>query len=103
MSENLCDFLYRIPEETFTTVGHARGGVSYGGPVWCDFNKEFKPIEGVRQIFGHTPGRNIRVRYHHMIEDYCVDCLDRDDNFLFIDDTSTKVEWLGRLTEDDDN
>jgi hypothetical protein len=39
-------------------AGHARGG-GYGsrpgGITWLDFNREFKPIEGLNQIVGHTP------------------------------------------------
>ncbi len=35
--------------------GAARGGhVRYGGPLWCD-TREFEPIPGLNQIFGHTP------------------------------------------------
>lgn len=36
-------------------VGRSRGGWSgYGGLYWCDFFREFEPIEGVKQIFGHS-------------------------------------------------
>jgi hypothetical protein len=39
-------------------AGQARGG-GYGrrpgGITWLDFNREFKPIEGLNQIVGHTP------------------------------------------------
>jgi hypothetical protein len=45
----------------FGWVGKARGGTApYGGPFWCDFDEEFKPIYGITQIFGHSPGRTIR-------------------------------------------
>jgi hypothetical protein len=30
-------------------------GQAVGGLVWCDF-REFTPIPGLNQIFGHTPG-----------------------------------------------
>jgi len=39
-------------------AGRARGG-GYGnrpgGITWLDFNREFKPIDGLNQIVGHTP------------------------------------------------
>ena len=43
-------------EDWFTQAGYARGGsVPYGGLVWQDFDVEFRPIEGLKQIVGHTP------------------------------------------------
>jgi hypothetical protein len=40
----------------FFDIGYARGGGSVvGGPLWCDFNDEFFPVEELTQIFGHTP------------------------------------------------
>lgn len=37
-------------------AGYARGGEQLcGGITWCDFNREFSPIKGINQIFGHTP------------------------------------------------
>ena len=37
-------------------AGHARGGQRrVGGITWCDFNQEFFPVQGINQIFGHTP------------------------------------------------
>lgn len=39
----------------FYQVGHSRGGMARaGGIVWCDFKYEFEPIEGLKQIVGHT-------------------------------------------------
>jgi hypothetical protein len=39
----------------FYQVGHSRGGrFRAGGIVWCDFKYEFKPIEDLNQIVGHT-------------------------------------------------
>lgn len=37
------------------SAGYCRGGVGNGGIVWCDFEREFHPIRGLNQIFGHTP------------------------------------------------
>ncbi len=42
-------------------AGRARGGsFPKGGINWLDFNSEFEPIEGLKQIFGHTVSRAIR-------------------------------------------
>lgn len=46
-------------------AGRARGGYErYGGIVWLDFDDEFIPIEGLKQIVGHTYRRNNRVQKH---------------------------------------
>ena len=38
-------------------AGRSRGGIElHGGIDWCDVD-EFEPIDGVNQIFGHTPLR----------------------------------------------
>lgn len=53
-----------------TSAGQARGGSRpYGGLTWCDFNDEFTPFPGVRQIFGHTPGRSPRS----VDDNWCLD------------------------------
>lgn len=56
-------------------IGMARGGHNlYGGIFWCDFNAEYMPIKGIRQIFGHTPGDKIGI-----IEDnICLDIKSHD-------------------------
>jgi len=53
-----------------------------GGIFWCDFNAEFEPIEGLNQIFGHTAGKNIRVRHTETSKNFCIDCLDHKHQFL---------------------
>lgn len=41
-------------------AGAARGGrQNIGGITWQDFNSEFEPIEGLKQIVGHTNHRKI--------------------------------------------
>lgn len=43
-------------------VGRARGGYSTtGGPLWLDWNYEFKGIKDTPQIVGHTYGKNPRI------------------------------------------
>lgn len=37
-------------------AGRSRGGHQrVGGITWCDYEREFHPIAGLNQIFGHTP------------------------------------------------
>lgn len=37
-------------------AGYSRGGDhKVGGITWCDFDREFYPIKGLNQLFGHTP------------------------------------------------
>ena len=54
-------------------IGYSRGGRDQcGGTFWCDFKREFKPVPGLRQVFGHTRGKGIR----QVEESYCIDCLE---------------------------
>ena len=48
------------PSLPILSAGQSRGGIEvYGGINWCDAN-EFAPIDGINQIFGHTPQRKPR-------------------------------------------
>lgn len=50
----------------FYFAGASRGGRSKaGGIVWLDFAREFAPIDGLKQIVGHTYHRNLKVNPHH--------------------------------------
>ena len=64
-------------------IGRSRGGSNpYGGTFWCDFKREFQPVPGLRQVFGHTRGKGIR----QVEESYCIDCLeDGSPQFLTLD------------------
>jgi hypothetical protein len=43
-------------------AGKSRGGFDpCPGPLWADYNEDFVPINGVNQIFGHTPADEVRV------------------------------------------
>lgn len=58
-----------------TSVGLCRGGWSEkGGVLWQDWEYEFEPILGVRQIVGHTPGKQPRsiIRDDYW-QDWCID------------------------------
>jgi Calcineurin-like phosphoesterase len=68
----------------FYRAGAARyGNQKYGGVVWLDFDKEFEPVEGLKQIVGHTYNHHgFGVRAHHTngnlnlaeANDLCIDC-----------------------------
>lgn len=53
-------------------VGMMRGGYHpYGGLTWCHFPDEFTPIPEIKQIFGHSPGYEVR-RYENT-DNWCID------------------------------
>ena len=46
----------------FYRAGHARyGDQKLGGIVWLDWDLEFKPIEGLNQIVGHTTSKTGKI------------------------------------------
>jgi len=80
-----------LAKGAYDQVGAARGGWpgrAIGGLRWCDFNSEFTPIEGVKQVFGHTRGPLIR----EVDGNYCIDCLeDAEPQGLLIEDGKASV------------
>ena len=58
----------------FYGAGKARGGTEKkGGLVWLDFDREFAPIEGLKQIVGHTYRKSGRVTEWRNTGNYCID------------------------------
>ena len=52
-------------------VGHVRGGrFAVGGPLWLDWNHEFKGLSDKNQIVGHTNGKHPRLIGGNL----CIDC-----------------------------
>lgn len=52
------------------TRGRARGGPNLrGGPTWLDWNMEFTGVKGVKQVVGHTPYIQPRLKG----ENLCLD------------------------------
>ncbi len=66
----------------FWQAGIARGGtVPFGGLTWLDARNEFAPIEGIKQIMGHTnnPRGKVYLPYgedNHISQanNLCIDC-----------------------------
>ena len=66
-------------------VGIARGGDDRtGGTFWCDWYREFQPVPGIVQIFGHTSGLSIQEQVlpgsqgiRRRGSNYNIDCLAR--------------------------
>lgn len=57
LANNLNRLQFFSAEELLFTVGQARGGTDpHGGPLWADLSETMNdPLEGYRQIAGHTP------------------------------------------------
>lgn len=80
----------------FNQIGTYRGGYQpVGGLYWNDFNAEMIPINGLKQVVGHSNGK----RYHPEVEGvrikysddgtgwtWCVDNLNRKAEVLMIDE-----------------
>jgi hypothetical protein len=64
--------------------GRGRGGSGFGGITWQDWNTEFQPLPGVRQVVGHTPHRK-PCWYQQDL------CLDTHLNHVALMDTQTGV------------
>lgn len=76
----------------YRQVGRARGGRDpVGGLLWCHYDTEFEPIEGVKQIFGHTA--NEKIRSHD--GNWCIDALqDPRLPVLLIEDGEGQIVYL---------
>ena len=59
----------------YCDIGYVRGGSApVGGLFWQDFNHEFEPVPGVKQICGHTRGQPGLIRANG--DNYCIDCIE---------------------------
>ena len=81
----------------FYRAGKARGGKQQrGGIVWLDFDNEFEPIQGLKQIVGHTYSKTIRP---HRLDssfnsnewlNFCIDC--NLNEYIIIDNKVVQVK-----------
>jgi len=83
-------------------AGAARGGrMNIGGLTWQDFDAEFEPIQGLKQLCGHTPHRG--VLNHHtdgnldltVCENLDIDC--HLNEYLLIKDGKVTVKKYNQL------
>lgn len=81
-----------LDDGDFTQIGWSRGGSKpCGGLLWCDWS-EFTPVDGVKQIVGHSRGKTVREKEGN----YCIDVLEDTDNWTvaFIDNGSVEFKSL---------
>lgn len=83
-----------LSSNSFDQIGVSRGGrAPCGGLRWCDW-REFVPVEGVNQIFGHTRAHHIRKEENN----WCIDVLeDTDPLGLLIEDGNAKIVHLNDI------
>lgn len=68
-------FLNREKTDIIGGVGYCRGGyLPVGGITWNDHNQEADPVEGIKQIYGHTPINDIDILEDCGGINICVDC-----------------------------
>ena len=88
-TEETLEYLNRDPTTILYRVGYARGGhAPYGGIFWCDWNKEFIPIPGLKQVMGHTPVSSID--WKGGLNNWNVDCLSYRREILTYDESTGK-------------
>jgi len=93
------EYIKVAPTEKLTAVGYHRGGCRYavGGPLWCDAYFEFKPIKGIKQVFGHTryraPDQGLGI-WEDYEENFNIDCLDRCNEVLEITELGARIKTL---------
>jgi hypothetical protein len=87
-SQNLAEYL---DGGDYLQCSRYRGGSSpVGGLLWCDW-REFEPVDGIRQILGHTGGKTIREKDGN----YCIDCLEYgEQTVLLIEDGEAEIVSL---------
>lgn len=81
-------------------VGYIRGGTqAYGGLLWCDL-REFTPIPGLSQIFGHTSGNLGTMKGGRDSFNLCLDTCSREQgaqHYLLIEDGCVQLKRLDGL------
>lgn len=70
-------------------IGACRGGEDiYGSPLWLDFFDEFRNIDGVRQVVGHT-SRNEEYRKKEISGNICLD--NRGTTYGYVKDDDIEI------------
>ena len=64
-----------LQHEARYAIGRSRGGPApCGGIFWCDYYRDFKPIPGIAQVFGHS--RQPHGITQHDEHNWAIDCLE---------------------------
>lgn len=100
----------KSPNSPYFVVGRSRGGLApEGGPIWCDWQKDFEPIEGVKQIFGHSASPNppqwlsetTEKGLRRIHDSWNIDCLQRHNTVLNFNTSSGECTPLELGLPDD--
>ena len=95
---------FRDGDSWFHCAGKARGGpAAFGGPLWLDWQREFQPIPGIRQVVGHSASIAGKARYFKQTcvtkairtsdnGDWNIDCLQHEPLGLLYDDEDGSLE-----------
>lgn len=75
--EEVLEKWWKDPRSPAHWIGRYRGGWHrVGGIFWCDRRREFQPVEGLSQVFGHTSSACVDGILEEN-KNWCIDCLDR--------------------------
>lgn len=84
-------------------AGTSRGGIElYGGIMWCD-RKEFIGIDGINQIFGHTPAKKpIWLEYGVPDSDafslnLALDSFGHSSYYAIHENDKVSIKWVGDM------
>lgn len=90
---NVFDLSY---QHAVMMISAERGGTAQaGGPLWCDWRKEFEPLKTFSQVMGHTAVGRVMSAVKGKIENYNIDCLMKADVVLEVpDDPKKKIREI---------
>ena len=72
-TKDLHDKMMVSSKSDYFNIGSSRGGWDlFGGILWSDYNMDFKDIDNIKQIFGHTREDGV-VRQYQNTDNYCID------------------------------
>jgi hypothetical protein len=83
-----------LDEGSFNQIGYARGGMQpVGGLRWCDWFREFEPVEGLKQVVGHSGYRPESYRKGILEREgsYNIDCFQYMREVLIIEDGEARI------------
>lgn len=91
----------RDPSEPLLRAGRARGGYQpVGGVIWMDA-REYQPIEGLRQIFGHTPLHEPMELDARSDGSWCIDTNLQCAAVIRATDREVRIVNVGGITRED--